>query len=77
MLRIRRAIKEQEFPLLSRIEFVEVYEGREIPEDMRSLTIRLEYRSEERTLKEEEVEAVNEAVIEFLKASFGVVKRFS
>ncbi|MCS6874093.1 MAG: phenylalanine--tRNA ligase subunit beta [Pyrinomonadaceae bacterium] len=74
---IRRAIKEQEFPLLSRIEFVEVYEGREIPEDMRSLTIRLEYRSEERTLKEEEVEAVNEAVIEFLKASFGVVKRFS
>lgn len=74
---VKRAIEEKNFKFLSRVEFVEVYEGKEIPSDQRSITIRLEYRSDERTLKEEEVEEVNSQIVDFLRESFGVKKRFS
>ncbi len=35
---------------------VGIYEGQNIPEDKRSVTLRVEYRSDERTLRDEEVE---------------------
>ena len=38
------------------VAFVDVYEGKGVSEDQRSITVRLEYRSDERTLIEDEVE---------------------
>ena len=50
--------------LLKKIEFVDVYEGSGGGDNERSLTIRLAYRSETRTLLEQEVEAVVGAAAE-------------
>jgi phenylalanyl-tRNA synthetase beta chain len=69
---IRGAILEQQFELCRNISFVDVFEGKGISPDQRSLTLRLEYRSEERTLLEEEVDAVHTRILESLESSLGL-----
>ena len=49
---------------------VGVYEGKNIPEDKRSITLRVEYRSEERTLRDEEVEERHRRLIDSLLSKF-------
>src|SRR5207249_366324 len=51
---IRQAVTEQGFELCRSVGFVDVYEGKGLAENERSVTIRLEYRSDERTLIEDE-----------------------
>lgn len=60
---IRRAVEDQSFGLLRRCSFVDTYEGEDMPPGDRSITVRLEYRSEERTLLDEEVEAIHQQII--------------
>jgi phenylalanyl-tRNA synthetase beta chain len=62
--------------LLQRVEFVDVFEGKGIADDERSITIRLEYRSNERTLLEEEVEALHAQLLKQLEAKLNVKLRF-
>ncbi|PYS99076.1 MAG: hypothetical protein DMF63_13470 [Acidobacteria bacterium] len=56
---IRASILSQGRELCRDVSFVDVYEGKGIEANERSLTIRLEYRSDERTLIETEVDAVH------------------
>jgi phenylalanyl-tRNA synthetase beta chain len=61
--------------LLRSVDFVDVFEGKGLGEDERSLTIRFTYRSNERTLIEDEVTSAHEQVLKYLDASLGVRQR--
>ena len=62
--------RTQNFELLRNVEFVDVYEGKGVADDERSITIRLVYRSDERTLLEEEVETIHKIILQNLEAKF-------
>jgi phenylalanyl-tRNA synthetase beta chain len=68
---VKQVISAGCFDLVNSVDFVDVYEGPGVAAGARSLTIRIEYRSDVRTLTEEEVEAVHKAVIETLARNFG------
>jgi phenylalanyl-tRNA synthetase beta chain len=65
------AIDAQQLVNYSGTTLVGTYEGKNIPEDKRSVTLRIEYRSDERTLRDEEVEERHRELIDSL------VKKFS
>lgn len=73
---VRAAAERQGHELCRNIEFVDIYEGRGIGEDERSLTVRIEYRSDERTLTEDEVDAVQTDLVQTLERSLGIRRRF-
>jgi phenylalanyl-tRNA synthetase beta chain len=73
---IRSAIEEMEVELCERVDFVDIYEGKGIGDDERSLTIRLEYRSPERTLIDEEVDKVHSGLLRALETKLGIKPRF-
>ena len=73
---IRLAIESEGFELLRNIEFVDVYEGKGVADDERSLTVRFVYRSDERTLIESEVETVHSRILNVLEEKFGARQRF-
>ena len=52
------------------VMLVGIYEGENIPADRRSITLRMEYRSEERTLRDEEVEGRHRGLIDSLLIKF-------
>jgi phenylalanyl-tRNA synthetase beta chain len=56
---VRQAVTDQNFELCRSVGFVDVYEGKGLADDERSVTIRLEYRGDERTLVDDEVEALH------------------
>ena len=57
------------------VELVDVYEGANLPEGKRSLTLRVEYRADDRTLRDEEVDAMHARVIAALGEGFGAQLR--
>lgn len=73
---IKRAIETEGFELLRKVEFVDVYEGKGVADDARSLTIRLIYRSDERTLIETEVETVHHQILQNIEEKFDAKQRF-
>jgi phenylalanyl-tRNA synthetase beta chain len=73
---IRAAIDQGNFELCRNIVFVDVYEGKGMAENERSITIRLEYRSDERTLVESEVEAVHQQILTTIEQKLGIKPRF-
>lgn len=73
---IKQTIDEENFELLQKVEFVDIYEGKGVADDSRSITIRLEYRSNERTLLEEEVESVHSKILNTLSEKLGANQRF-
>ena len=73
---IRSSILAQGRELCREVKFVDVYEGKGIGADERSLTIRLEYRSDERTLIEAEVDAVHNELIESVEKDLNIRRRF-
>ncbi len=72
---IKVAISNQGFDLCRNIMFVDSYEGKGIAEDERSITIRFEYRSEERTLIEDEVETIHSIIVETVERDFSATVR--
>ncbi len=72
---IRREIKSHNFELCRKVGFVTVFEGKGMADNQRSITIRLEYRSDERTLTEEEVEEIHQNILHALKSNLGVGQR--
>lgn len=62
--------------IFRKLEFVDVYEGKGMGEDERSITVRFEYRSDERTLIDEEVTAVHERIIKSIESGLGVKPRY-
>ncbi|HEY0051461.1 MAG TPA: phenylalanine--tRNA ligase subunit beta [Pyrinomonadaceae bacterium] len=73
---IKQTVEAQGFELLRKVEFVDVYEGKGMADDERSITIRLEYRSDERTLTEPEAEAVHAQILQTLERDLDAKQRF-
>ncbi|MEO7659913.1 MAG: hypothetical protein ABIV48_09895, partial [Pyrinomonadaceae bacterium] len=73
---IRRAIFEQGFLLCRNVMFVDIYEGKGLADDERSITVRLEYRSDERTLIEDEVEVLHKQIVSQTEQKLGIRTRF-
>jgi phenylalanyl-tRNA synthetase beta chain len=73
---IRASILAQGRELCRAVRFVDVYEGKGMAPDERSLTIRLEYRSDERTLIESEVDAVHGELLAALEKDLNIRPRF-
>jgi phenylalanyl-tRNA synthetase beta chain len=69
---IYEAIALLKIELCRGIEFVDVYEGKGLAEDERSITVRLEYRSDERTLVEDEVDQVHKRIVDSVAENLGV-----
>jgi phenylalanyl-tRNA synthetase beta chain len=57
------------------VTFVGTYEGEGIADNKRSVTLRFEYRASDRTLRDEEVDAVHWPIVEALKQNFGAEVR--
>ncbi len=72
---IRQAILEQKNELCKDLVFIHTYEGKGLAEDERSVTIRLEYKSDERTLVEDEVELSHERIIANVEQKLGISRR--
>jgi phenylalanyl-tRNA synthetase beta chain len=72
---IREAIRCQNFELCRSVGFVDVYEGKGLADDERAITIRFEYRSDHRTLVEDEVEALHQQIIAKIQKDLQVTVR--
>jgi phenylalanyl-tRNA synthetase beta chain len=72
---VRSAVIDQGSELCRNIGFVDVFEGKGVEPGKRSLTVRLEYRSDERTLVEDEVASVHGQILESLRNTMGIVPR--
>jgi phenylalanyl-tRNA synthetase beta chain len=53
------------------VSLVDVYEGGNVPEGKRSVTLRVEYRADERTLRDEEADEMHARVVAALEEEFG------
>jgi len=72
---MRRAILALRIEECRGVALVDVYDGANLPEGKRSLTLRVEYRADERTLRDEEVEAMHARVVATLESEFGAQLR--
>jgi phenylalanyl-tRNA synthetase beta chain len=57
------------------VKLVGTYEGANVPDGKRSVTLRIEYRSDERTLRDEEVEQRHADLTASLLQTFGAEQR--
>jgi phenylalanyl-tRNA synthetase beta chain len=60
---IRNAVDSQNVELCRSVEFVDLYEGKGIADNERSVTVRFEYRSDERTLVDDEVDQAHARIV--------------
>ena len=72
---MRRAILSLGMEECRGVALVDVYEGANMPEGKRSLTLRVEYRADDRTLRDEEVDAMHARVVATLEREFGAQLR--
>lgn len=56
-------------------QLVDVYEGANLPEGKRSVTLRMEYRAGDRTLRDEEVDEMHTRLVQVLEEKFGAQQR--
>jgi len=71
---VRRLIFE-EGEDLEKVEFFDLYQGRSIPSDYKSLACSLVFRAADRTLRDEEVNKIQEKIINSLKEKMGIYLR--
>jgi phenylalanyl-tRNA synthetase beta chain len=72
---IFKAVNEQAVADCRSVKLVGTFEGGNIPSSKRSVTLRLEYRSDERTLRDEEVEQRHTRLTSSLLERFGAEQR--
>jgi phenylalanyl-tRNA synthetase beta chain len=72
---MERVILAQGLEHLRGVKLVDVYEGANLPEGKRSVTLRIEYRAEERTLRDEEVDSAHTSLVASLEQEFGAQQR--
>jgi len=65
--RVERLIREHGGQLLQRVALFDVYRGEPVPPHQKSLACALTYQSEDRTLTDEEAQAVHECIMEILE----------
>jgi phenylalanyl-tRNA synthetase beta chain len=68
---MRRAVVELNLEHVRRVALVYVYEGERVPEGQRSVTLRIEYRADDRTLRDEDVDALHGRIVNTLEEKFG------
>ena len=73
--RLEEIVRSAAGPLLDRVEFGGQYRGKQIGVDKKSYVVRLHYRSPERTLTGDEVEAAQEKVIAAAREQVGAELR--
>ena len=73
---IKQTIENEGFELLRKVEYVDVYEGKGVTDDSRSVTIRFEYRSNDKTLQEEEIETIHTLILKILSEKLDAKQRF-
>jgi phenylalanyl-tRNA synthetase beta chain len=67
---VLNALRTKQVADVRGVTLVGIYEGGNVPSSKRSVTLRLEYRSDERTLRDEEVEERHSEVTTFLTERF-------
>lgn len=72
---VKRSIVGQGYGLCQSVEFADIYEGKSMVEDERSMTVRITYQSAERTLIEDEVEAIHQALLSGVKVDLKISPR--
>lgn len=72
---MRRAVLALGIEECRGVALVDVYEGANMPEGKRSMTLRVEYRADDRTLRDEEVDAMHARVVAALEGEFGAQLR--
>ena len=72
---IRRTIQQAAPPTLVRVREFDRYQGKGIPEQKVSLSLRLTFRSPDRTLTDAEVQAAMDLVLGALRSAHGAVQR--
>jgi phenylalanyl-tRNA synthetase beta chain len=70
-----KAVNDQELENCLGAKFVGSYEGEGIPENKRSVTLRLEYRAADRTLRDEEVDEIHWPLVKALQEKFSAEVR--
>ncbi|MDX6306479.1 MAG: phenylalanyl-tRNA synthetase beta chain [Blastocatellia bacterium] len=70
-----RAARDERVDHFIGANFVGTYEGQGIPDRQRSVTMRFEYRADDRTLRDEEVEEIHSRLVENLTAKFNATVR--
>ncbi len=70
-----RAAQDQKVEHFIGAKFVGAYEGKGIADNKRSVTLRIEYRADDRTLRDEEVDDSRTRLVAFLIRSFGAEVR--
>jgi phenylalanyl-tRNA synthetase beta chain len=69
------AVSEQKIEFCRDARLVGVYEGANLPEGKRSVTLRLEYRADEQTLRDEEVDELHKRLVSALEEKFDAEQR--
>jgi phenylalanyl-tRNA synthetase beta chain len=72
---MRRVILDLRVDNCRGVTLVDVYEGTTMPAGKRSMTLRVEYRSDERTLRDEEVDEIHGRIVNTLEQTFGAQLR--
>ena len=72
---IVKVIKKAGGQLLNNIEIFDVYEGKNIPKEKRSIAYSLSFGKQDRTLTDEEVNSIMEKIIEKLQSNIGAELR--
>jgi phenylalanyl-tRNA synthetase beta chain len=67
---LSEAVREQRVEECRDVQLVGVYEGPNIPEEKRSITLRVEYRSDDRTLRDDEVEEIHRRLVAAVAQKF-------
>src|SRR3989442_3829897 len=70
-----RAVHDQKVEHFVGAKFVGTYEGEGIPEGKRSVTLRFEYRADDRTLRDEEVDELHWPLVKALQEKFNAEVR--
>ena len=70
-----KAIKERGRPLLKGARVSDYYKGKQIPAGYKGLTVSCIYRSQERTLTEDEINPAHSLICDLLKERFGAQLR--
>jgi phenylalanyl-tRNA synthetase beta chain len=69
---VRNEIESQKPDLCRSVEFVDVYEGKGLGNNERSITVRFTYRSDQRTLTEEDVDTVHRDLVDTVVNKLGL-----
>jgi len=68
---IEKVIKGKGGKILEVVELFDIYEGKQIPEGCKSMAYSLTYRASDRTLVDDEVNAVHQKIVNALEAELG------